>query len=61
MSAQGPHDDLDAARAVIAATLEAMNSGDAAAAREYAAADIEHVTRDGIVHGPERLFAEFTT
>jgi ketosteroid isomerase-like protein len=61
MGARGPHDDLDAAKATLAAALEAMNEGDVAAGRALVAADIEHVTRDGVVHGPDRLLEEFAT
>lgn len=61
MGARGPHDGLDAARAVVAAGLEAMNSGDVEAAMACVAEDLEHVTRDGVVRGPARLNGELST
>jgi ketosteroid isomerase-like protein len=61
MGARGPHDDVDSAKAVVDAALRAMNEGDVATGRALIDDDLEHVTRDGVVHGPGRLFEEFGT
>jgi hypothetical protein len=46
MGARGPHDDLDAARGVVAAALESMNKGDVAAGRALVDDGLEYITRD---------------
>lgn len=61
MGARGPHDDFDDARAVVLAALEAINRGDVEAARRFADESLEHVTRDGVVHGPDRAASELST
>lgn len=61
MGARGPHDDLDAAKAVVGVAIKAMNQGDVVAGRALVDESLEHVTCDGVVHGPDRLFEEFRT
>jgi ketosteroid isomerase-like protein len=59
LGARGPHDDFEAAKAVVEAGIAALARGDFEAMRELTAADGEHVTRDGLFLGPERLISEF--
>jgi hypothetical protein len=59
LGARGPHDSFETAKAVIDAGIAALARGDFEALRELTAADGEHVTRDGVFLGPERMISEF--
>jgi len=59
LGARGPHDGFEASKAVVDAGIAALAGGDFEAIRNLAATDVEHVTRDGVFHGPERLISEF--
>ncbi len=61
MSARGPHDDLDAAKAIVVAGLEAMGRGDLDSCRDLVNDEVEHITRDGALRGPGRLLDELST
>jgi hypothetical protein len=59
LGARGPHDDFEAAAATIDAGMVALAGGDFDAVRALTDPECEHVTRDGVVRGPERLIADF--
>jgi hypothetical protein len=59
MPARGEHDDFETAEAVVHAGLAALAAGDWEAARSLTHEDAEHVTRDGVFSGPERMISEF--
>lgn len=58
MGARGPHDSFEVAKAVIEEGTAALARGDWELVRKLADERVEHVTRDGVVPGPERLIAE---
>lgn len=60
MPARGAHDDFETAEAVIHAGLAALAAGDWETARSLVHEDGEHVTRDGVFVGPERMVSEFS-
>jgi ketosteroid isomerase-like protein len=59
MAARGPHDDFDAAKAVVIATVAAINSADFDEGARLIDENVEHVTRDGVLHGSERMLGDF--
>lgn len=59
MGARGPHDDPESARAVVVAAIAAINRADLDAAPQFVDENLEHVTRDGVLHGSERLLGDF--
>jgi ketosteroid isomerase-like protein len=59
MPARGEHDDLETATATVHAGLAALAARDWETIRSLADEETEHVTRDGIFFGPERMISEF--
>jgi ketosteroid isomerase-like protein len=59
LAARGSHDSLETVREVVGRGIAALAAGDFETVRELAGERMEHVTRDGVVFGPERLIAEF--
>jgi hypothetical protein len=60
MPARGEHDDFETAEAVVHAGLAALAAGDWETVRALSHEDAEHVTRDGVFFGPERMISEFS-
>jgi ketosteroid isomerase-like protein len=59
MGARGPHDSFEIAKEVIDSTLAAVARGDFDEVRANVDPEIEHVTRNGTVRGPDRFVEEF--
>lgn len=59
MPARGEHDDFETAKAIVQAGLAALARGDWETVRSLSHEDSEHVTREGVFRGPERMISEF--
>jgi hypothetical protein len=59
MPTRGEHDDFETAKAVVQAGLAALAGGDWEMVRSLSREDSEHVTREGVFRGPERMISEF--
>jgi ketosteroid isomerase-like protein len=59
MPARGEHDDFETAQTIVQTGLAALAAGDWETGRSLVHEDAEHVTRDGVFFGPERMISEF--